>query len=108
VLPAQFQKGKATLVYPPVVRRLHYPASNGRRAAACPERPGGPVTDCQTERRCGHICGGGGSVGDLSRVRRPIEHAWHAPGTIYHSPELYRLGRQYFRTDWLFVGRASS
>ncbi|MCC7272207.1 MAG: aromatic ring-hydroxylating dioxygenase subunit alpha [Alphaproteobacteria bacterium] len=46
------------------------------------------------------------SVGDLSRVRRPIEHAWHAPGTIYHSPELYRLEiERYFRTDWLFVGR---
>jgi Rieske 2Fe-2S family protein len=42
----------------------------------------------------------------LAATRRPLEHAHHAPGALYHSPELFRHEVEtYFKRDWLFVGR---
>ncbi|MEX2631002.1 MAG: aromatic ring-hydroxylating dioxygenase subunit alpha [Tistlia sp.] len=43
---------------------------------------------------------------DLSGPRRSVEQASHAPGAIYHSPEIYeREVEVLFKKEWLFVGR---
>lgn len=42
----------------------------------------------------------------FSEVRQPLEHAGHAPGFLYSSPEVYRREIDtLFMRDWLFVGR---
>lgn len=42
----------------------------------------------------------------VAGTRRPLAQALHAPGVIYHSPEVFRLeAERYFKRDWLFVGR---
>lgn len=43
---------------------------------------------------------------DFTQLQKSLEHASHAPGYIYSSPEvLQREIDQYFRNDWLCVGR---
>lgn len=43
---------------------------------------------------------------DLSGPRQPLDQASHAPGAIYHSPEVYaREVETLFKKEWLFVGR---
>lgn len=38
--------------------------------------------------------------------RQALDHASHAPGLIYHSPELYRREvEELFKKEWLMVGR---
>lgn len=45
-------------------------------------------------------------AGDFVPLQRDLEHASHAPGYIYSSAEvLQREIDQYFRRDWLYVGR---
>lgn len=43
---------------------------------------------------------------DFDLLRKDLEHASHAPGYIYSSPEvLKREIEEYFMRDWLYVGR---
>ncbi len=43
---------------------------------------------------------------DLSGPRQSLELASHAPGVIYHSPEVYRREvDELFKKEWLMVGR---
>lgn len=43
---------------------------------------------------------------DLSGPRRPLDQAAHAPGAVYHSPDVYaREVEVLFKKEWLFVGR---
>jgi len=52
----------------------------------------------------GHVGATGG--GDLDATRRELGRAYHAPGRIYASAELYRREVEaYFMRDWLYVGR---
>ena len=43
---------------------------------------------------------------NFADVRRPVAEASHAPGTLYASPDVYRLEvERMFRRDWLLIGR---
>lgn len=44
---------------------------------------------------------------DLDLTRRPVEEAFHVPGYVYSSPEVFALEKEkIFMKDWLCVGRS--
>ena len=47
------------------------------------------------------------AVGEgLEGFRKPIDQAWHAPGYVYSSPEIYAREKEHmFMQDWLMMAR---